>query len=229
MNNKPKTPSLKGLMDVAKTFGVQKSDFNVVKPYDWMSPTIIEERPMNMAVLDIFSRLIMDRIIFIGDGIDEQMSNIVMSQLLYLDSTGNQDISVYINSPGGSVYDGNGILDVMDFVQCNVRTICTGLAASMAAIILSNGEKGKRYALPRSRVMIHQPSISRTGGSASDLQITVNELNRIKTESYETLSKNTGKTVEEIEKLCDRDKWYSAKEAKEDLNIIDDILYKKKN
>lgn len=193
---------------------------------NYVSPTIIEERQMNVATLDVFSRLMYDRIIFMGTAIDDDVANIIMSQLLYLDSNlnGNKsDISIYINSPGGSVYAGNGILDVMDFIKSDITTICTGIAASMAAVILSNGTKGKRHALPRSRVMIHQVS-SASSGSYSDMEIGLKEMKRTRDELYQTLAKNTGKSFDEMVKLCDRDNWFSADEACNELHIIDTVL-----
>lgn len=224
-------PSVKGLAEVARHhFGLSESDIRsrvAEAPAGVISPTVIEERQMNMTAIDIFSRLIMDRIIFLGDSIDETVANIVMSQMLYLDSTGKSDISIYINSPGGSIYDGNGILDVMDFVKCDVTTICTGLAASMASVILSNGAKGKRYALPRSRVMIHQASMSKGWSTFADFKIAVDEMRRTQDETFRTLAANTGKSMDEIERLCDRDHWYDAREAKEELGIIDEILYQR--
>lgn len=222
-------------MDLKKDFnlfaasnGARKSAlFDYQKMIDnYVSPTIIEERRLNAVTLDVFSRLMYDRIIFMGATIDDDVSNIIMSQLLYLDSNvcgSKSDISIYINSPGGSVYAGNGILDVMDFVKSDIITICTGIAASMGAVVLSNGTKGKRHALPRSRVMIHQIS-SASSGSYSDMEIGLKEMKRTRDELYQTLAKNTGKSFEEITRLCDRDNWFSADEACNDLHIIDSVL-----
>lgn len=190
-----------------------------------MTPSIVEERYLNVAVMDVFSRLLMNRIIFLGLPIDEYVSNIISAQMLYLNSISdsNEDINMYINSPGGSVYDGNAILDVMDFVQCDVGTLCTGLAASMSAVILSHGTKGKRDALKRSRVMIHQP-LGGTGYSqASDIEITAREIGKIKKELSEQLAENSGQDYEKVLKDCDRDFWMTSAEAK-DYGLIDNVI-----
>lgn len=189
----------------------------------YLNPTIIEERELNVAQLDVFSRLIMDRIIFLGTAIDDTVGNIITAQLLYLDSSDpGKDINLYVNSPGGEVYSGYSIIDTMDFIKSDVSTICTGMAASMGAVILSNGEKGKRSALKHSRVMIHQP-LGGTQGQASDIEITAKEILKLKKELYETLSKNTGQKYEKIEKDSDRDYWMMSGEAKK-YGIIDEIL-----
>src|SRR4051794_7031538 len=188
-----------------------------------LTPYIIEERPLNVASMDVFSRLMMDRIIFLGEPIDDYVANIVTAQLLFLDSTDRtRDIQMYINSPGGSVYAGLGIYDTMQFVSPDVSTICTGIAASMGAILMCAGVKGKRTALKHSRVMMHQPS-GGIGGQASDILITVNEIKKIKRELYEIIAFHSGKTSEEVAKDSDRDYWMSAEEAK-DYGLVDEVL-----
>lgn len=191
-----------------------------------LTPNIIEERRMNAVAMDVFSRLMMDRIIFLGVPIDDYVANIVTAQLLFLESTDSQkDILMYINSPGGSVYAGLGMYDTMQYVRPDVATICTGMAASMAAILLSSGAKNKRTALPHSRVMIHQP-MGGVGGQASDIQITAKEIKKIKTELYEILSKHSGKSVKDIENDSDRDYWMRAPEAMK-YGLIDEVLERK--
>ncbi len=188
-----------------------------------MTPNIIEERQMNIAVFDVFSRLMMDRIIFMGTGINDQVANIIQAQLLFLESTdATKDISIYINSPGGGVYAGLGIYDTMQFIKPNVATICTGIAASMAAVLLCAGEKGKRSGLPHSRVMIHQP-LSGAQGQASDIQIAAQEVLKIKDELYHIISKHSGQTFEKVYDDSDRDFWMKAPEAKK-YGMIDEIL-----
>jgi len=190
-----------------------------------MTRSVIEERPTNFREIDVFSRLIMDRIVFLGLPIDDNISNIVTAQLLFLESTDpKKDILIYINSPGGSVYAGLGIYDTMQYVNPDVATICTGLAASMAAIILSGGAAGKRSALPHSRIMIHQP-LGGVEGPASDIEITAKQIGILKKELYEILSKHSDKKVEDIEKDADRDYWMKANEAK-DYGLIDEVLEK---
>ena len=190
---------------------------------DYITPNIIEERRMNAVAMDVFSRLMMDRIIFLGVPIYEDVANIIQAQLLFLESTdAKSDIQIYINSPGGSVYAGLGIYDTMQYINPNVATICTGMAASMAAVLLCAGHKGKRTGLPHSRVMIHQP-MGGAGGMASDIQITVNEMNRLKKELYDIISKHSGQPFERIEENSDRDYWMLASEAK-DYGMIDEIL-----
>ena len=177
--------------------------------------------------MDVFSRLMMDRIIFLGSAIDDYVANVIQAQLLFLESSDpGKDISIYINSPGGSVYAGYGIYDTMQYIDCNVSTIATGMAASMASIILVAGTKGKRFALPHSRVMIHQP-LGGAQGQASDMEITVREILKVKQELYEILAKHTGQTVEQIEKDSDRDHWLRAKEAME-YGLVDKVLTKAK-
>ena len=190
-----------------------------------MTRSVIEERPTNFREIDVFSRLIMDRIVFLGLPIDDNISNIVTAQLLFLESTDpKKDILIYINSPGGSVYAGLGIYDTMQYVNPDVATICTGLAASMAAIILSGGAAGKRSALPHSRIMIHQP-LGGVEGQASDIEITAKQIVILKKELYEILSKHSGMKLEDIEKDADRDYWMKANEAK-DYGLIDEVLEK---
>jgi ATP-dependent Clp protease protease subunit len=189
-----------------------------------LTPYIIEERPMNVASMDVFSRLMMDRIIFMGEPINDYVANIVTAQLLFLDSTDRvRDIQMYINSPGGSVYAGLGIYDTMQFVSPDVSTICTGMAASMGQILLCAGVKGKRSALKHSRVMIHQPS-GGIGGQASDIAVTAKEIKKIKHELYSITAFHTGKDVETIAKDSDRDFWMNATEAKE-YGLIDEVLH----
>jgi ATP-dependent Clp protease, protease subunit len=179
-----------------------------------LTPSIVEERSHNVAVMDVFSRMMMEGVIFLGEVIDDYVANIVVAQLLFLNSMQDTDIKMYINTPGGSVYDGNSILDVMDFVKLDVSTLCTGMAASMGAVILSNGAKGKRSALRRSRIMIHQPmGGSGYGLQASDVEINAKELNKVKRELSLTLAENTGQKVSRITKDSDRDKWFTADEA----------------
>jgi len=189
----------------------------------YINPTIIEERQLNIAAMDVFSRLMMDRIIFLGVPINDDVANIIQAQLLYLDSTESKsDIQLYINSPGGGVYAGLGIYDTMQLVSSEVATICTGMAASMSAILLTSGAKGKRSVLPHSRVMIHQP-MGGAEGQASDIEITAKQIVTLKKELYEIISYHTGKPYEQIEKDADRDYWMRALEAKE-YGMIDEIL-----
>jgi len=193
----------------------------------YINPTIIEERQLNVAAMDVFSRLMMDRIIFLGVPINDDVANIIQAQLLYLDSVDSKaDIQLYINSPGGSVYAGLGIYDTMQLVGSDVATICTGMAASMSAILMTSGAAGKRSALPHSRVMIHQP-MGGAEGQATDIEITAREIVKIKKELYEIISLHSGKPVGVIEKDADRDYWMTAIEAKE-YGMIDEILIKNK-
>lgn len=188
-----------------------------------MTPNIIEERQMNIAVMDVFSRLMKDRIIFMGTGVDDQIANIITAQLLFLESVDPKaDILMYINSPGGSVYAGLGIYDTMQYVNPDVATICTGLAASMGAVLLAGGHAGKRSALPHSRIMIHQP-LGGAQGQASDIEITAKQILILKQELYDILSKHSGKTFEEIERDSDRDYWMKADQAAE-YGLIDEVL-----
>src|SRR5690554_1391347 len=190
-----------------------------------LTPYIIEERPMNVASMDVFSRLMMDRIIFLGEPINDYVANIVTAQLLFLESTDRtRDVQMYINSPGGNVYAGLGIYDTMQIINPEIATICTGLAASMAAILMCAGTHGKRTALRHSRIMLHQPS-SAIGGQATDIEITVKEIQRIKTNLYGIISEHSGQPIEKVALDCDRDFWLLADEAKE-YGIVDEVLKK---
>ena len=193
----------------------------------YISPTIIEERQLNVAQMDVFSRLMMDRIIFLGTQIDDYTANVIQAQLLYLDSADpGKDISIYLNSPGGSVYAGLGIYDTMQFISSDVATICTGMAASMAAVLLTAGAKGKRSALQHSRVMIHQP-MGGAQGQASDIEITAREIQKLKKELYTIIADHSGNPFERIEKDSDRDYWMTSLEAKE-YGMIDEVLIRNK-
>ena len=188
-----------------------------------LTPNIIEERPMNVAVMDVYSRLMMDRIIFLGHPVNDEVANIITAQLLFLESTDRtRDIQLYINSPGGGVYAGLGLYDTMQFVTPDIATICTGMAASMAAVLMAAGAPDKRSALKHSRIMMHQPSAGAMG-QASDVEITVNEVRKIKVELYEILSNHTGQTAEKIAKDSNRDYWMTADEAKV-YGLIDEVL-----
>jgi len=190
-----------------------------------LTPNIIEERPMNIAVFDVFSRLMMDRIIFLGTGINDQVANIIQAQLLFLESTdSSKDIQIYINSPGGGVYAGLGIYDTMQLIKPNVATICTGMAASMGAVLLCAGEKGKRSGLTHSRVMIHQP-LGGAQGAASDIEITAKEIVTLKEELYKIISKHTGQDYKKVYADSDRDYWMKSDKAIE-YGMIDEILTK---
>ena len=193
----------------------------------YISPTIIEERQMNVAQMDVFSRLMMDRIIFLGTQIDDYAANVIQAQLLYLDSSDpGKDISIYLNTPGGSVYAGLGIYDTMQYISSDVSTICTGMAASMGAVLLVAGTTGKRFALQHSRVMIHQP-MGGAQGQASDIEITAREIQKLKKELYTIIANHSGKPYEQIEKDSDRDYRMTAAEAKE-YGMIDDVLVRVK-
>ena len=188
-----------------------------------MTPYIIEERQINVAQMDVFSRLMMDRIMFLGTGIDDNVANIIQAQLLFLQSTdANRDIQMYINSPGGSVYAGLGIYDTMQFISPNVATICTGIAASMGAVLLCAGHEGKRSALPHARVMIHQP-LGGAQGQASDIEITTREILKLKDELYQIISKHSGQKMEKVTHDSDRDYWMKAEEAKA-YGMVDEVL-----
>ncbi|AEU09603.1 ATP-dependent Clp protease proteolytic subunit [Blattabacterium sp. (Cryptocercus punctulatus) str. Cpu] len=192
-----------------------------------MTPYIVEERKLNIAQMDVFSRLMMDRVIFLGTIIEDQIANIVQAQLLFLQSVDtSKDIQIYINSPGGNVHAGLGIYDTMQIVEPDVATICTGVAASMAAVLLCSGVKNKRSGLKHSRIMIHQP-IGGTHGQASDIEITVREILKLKKELYEIISIHSGSPIEKIEKDSDRDYWMTSEEAKE-YGMIDEVLKAKK-
>ncbi|AUC16225.1 ATP-dependent Clp protease proteolytic subunit [Tenacibaculum sp. SZ-18] len=191
-----------------------------------LTPNIMEERQLNITQMDVFSRLMMDRIIFLGTGINDQVANIIQAQLLFLESAdANKDISIYINSPGGGVYAGLGIYDTMQFIKPDVATICTGIAASMGAVLMCAGEKGKRSALPHSRIMIHQP-LGGAQGQASDMEITVKEIGKLKKELYDIISKHSGQPYDKVHEDSDRDYWMKANEAKE-YGMIDEILSRK--
>tara|TARA_B110000046_G_scaffold79900_1_gene88039 strand:- start:1519 stop:2199 length:681 start_codon:yes stop_codon:yes gene_type:complete len=191
-----------------------------------MTRTVIEERPMPFREVDVFSRLMMDRIIFLGLPIDDFIANVIQAQLLFLESADSgKDIQIYINSPGGSVYAGLGIYDTMQYIGCDVATICTGMAASMGAVILCAGEKGKRTALRHARVMIHQP-MGGVGGQASDILITAGEIQKLKTELYDIITEHSGQSKEKVWEDSDRDYWMRADEAKE-YGMIDEVLLKK--
>lgn len=192
-----------------------------------LTPYIIEERQLNVASMDVFSRLMMDRIIFLGTPIDDYIANIIQAQLLFLESTDpSKDIQIYFNSPGGSVHAGLGIYDTMQYISPDIATICTGMAASMGAVLLTAGTKGKRSALKHSRIMIHQP-MGGTQGQASDIEITAREILKLKKELYDIIAKHSENTYEKVEKDSDRDYWMTSEEAKE-YGMIDDILIRSK-
>lgn len=191
----------------------------------YISPTIIEERQLNVAQMDVFSRLMMDRIIFLGTQVDDYTANVIQAQLLYLDSAEpGKDVSIYINSPGGSVYAGLGIYDTMQYISSDVSTICTGMAASMAAVLLVAGTKGKRFALKHSRVMIHQP-MGGAQGQATDMEITVREIQKLKKELYSMIADHSGQPFDKVWADSDRDYWMTSEEAKE-YGMIDQVLIK---
>jgi ATP-dependent Clp protease protease subunit len=191
------------------------------------TPQVIEERQMNVVGMDVFSRLMMDRIIFLGVPVNDYVANVIQAQLLFLESTDNKrDIQMFVNSPGGSVISGLGIYDTMQYVSPEIGTICTGLAASMGAVLLCAGTKGKRTCLPHSRVMIHQPS-GGMQGQFSDMEISYNLIKSMRNELYEIMAKHTGKTFEDIERDSDRDKWMTANEAKE-YGLVDEVLTRSK-
>ena len=193
----------------------------------YISPTIIEERKLNVAQMDVFSRLMMDRIIFLGTQVDDYTANVIQAQLLYLDSSEpGKDVSIYINSPGGSVYAGLGIYDTMQYIQSDVSTICTGMAASMAAVLLVAGAKDKRFVLKHSRVMIHQP-MGGIQGQASDIEITSREILKLKKELYTIISEHSGQPYDKVYQDSDRDYWMTAQEAV-DYGMIDRVLEKSK-
>ncbi len=199
--------------------------YATVTSNSYISPTIIEERQLNVASMDVFSRLMMDRIIFLGLPIDDYVANIIQAQLLYLDSSDpGKDIQIYFNTPGGSVSAGLGIYDTMQYITADVATICTGMAASMGAVLLTAGTKGKRSALKHSRIMIHQP-MGGFEGQASDIEIQAREIIKLKTELYEIIAQHTGNPLEKVEKDSDRDHWMTSVEAKE-YGMIDEILQK---
>lgn len=189
-----------------------------------INPTILEERKMNVAALDIFSRMLYDRIIFFNGEVDDDSANITIAQLLYLDSIENKDISLYINSPGGSVASGFGIIDTMNFISSHISTMAIGIAASMGAMMLISGDNGKRFALPHTRILIHQPS-GGCHGKSTDCEIDLKEMIQWRKEIYKILSEKMGKPMDEIELLCKDDKWFSSQEAV-DMKIIDKVVEK---
>jgi len=194
----------------------------------YISPTIIEERQLNVASMDVFSRLMMDRIIFLGAPIDDDVANIIQGQLLFLESSDpSKDIIIYFNTPGGSVHAGLGIYDTMQYINPDIATICTGMAASMGAVLLCGGTKGKRMALSHSRIMIHQP-MGGAEGQASDMEIQIKEIQKLKKELFEILASHSGNSYKKIEKDSDRNYWMTAKEAK-DYGMIDEILIRSKS
>lgn len=209
--------------------GINSATFDSYASFhnNYISPTIIEERQLNVASMDVFSRLMMDRIIFLGVPIDDYTANIIQAQLLYLDSTEpNKDIQIYFNCPGGSVHAGLGIYDTMQYIGSEIATICTGMAASMGAVLLTAGKKGKRSALKHSRIMIHQP-MGGVQGPASDIEITAREILKLRKELYTIIAEHTGKPFKEVEKDSDRDHWMTSEEAK-DYGMIDEILLRQK-
>ena len=193
----------------------------------YLNPYILEERQLNVTQLDVFSRLMMDRIIFLGTEINDYTANVLQAQMLYLDSVDSgKDISVYVNSPGGSVYAGLGIYDTMQFISSDVQTICTGMAASMAAVLMCAGTAGKRSAPPHSRIMIHQP-MGGVEGQATEIEITAREIQKLKKELYEIISKHSGQPYDKVWADSDRDYWMTAEEAKA-YGMIDEVLIRKK-
>ena len=202
-------------------------DDQIKKTNNILTPYILEERQLNVATFDVFSRLMYDRIIYFTGVVDDDSCNTAVAQLLYLSSVDERDISMYINSPGGSVVDGLGLVDTMNYINCDISTTCIGMAASMGSVLLSNGAKGKRFVLPHSRVMIHQIS-SRQSGTLADLEIEIEQTRRCKNDVYKILADNTGHTFEDMEKLCDRNNWFIGQEAVE-LGIADKVLISPKN
>ena len=198
----------------------------VKKQGNMLTPYILEERQLNVAPFDVFSRLMYDRIVYFTGVVNDDTCNTAVAQLLYLASVDERDINMYINSPGGSVVDGLGLVDTMNYINCDVSTLCIGMAASMGSVLLSNGAKGKRFVLPHSRVMIHQVSSSQSG-TLADLEIEIEQTRRCKNDVYKILADNTGKTFEEMEALCDRNNWFIGQEAV-DLGIADKVLTKEK-
>jgi len=203
---------------------------SITNDVNYISPSILEERQLNVTQMDVFSRLMMDRIIFLGTQVDDYTANVIQAQLLYLDSSDpGKDISIYLNTPGGSVYAGLGIYDTMQFISSDVATICTGMAASMGAVLMVAGAEGKRSALKHSRIMIHQP-MGGAQGQASDIEITAREIQKLKKELYTIIAEHSHNPFERIEKDSDRDYWMTADEALE-YGMIDKVLFneKKKN
>lgn len=197
-------------------------DDKIGKVNNHLTPYILEERQLNVATFDVFSRLMYDRIIYFTGVVNSETCDTAIAQLLYLSSVDERDISMYINSPGGSVVDGLGLVDTMNYINCDIATTCIGMAASMGSVLLSNGAKGKRFVLPHSRVMIHQVSSSQSG-TLADLEIEIEQTRRCKNDVYKILADNTGHTFEEMEKLCDRNNWFIGQEAV-DLGIADKVL-----
>jgi len=212
-----------------KHHGISSLNFDSIQSIlnNYISPTIIEERQMNVASMDVFSRLMMDRIIFLGVPINDYVANIIQAQLLFLESVDSKkDIQIYLNSPGGGVYAGLGIYDTMQYISPDVSTICTGMAASMGAVLLCAGTKGKRTALKHSRVMIHQP-LGGASGQASDIEITAREIQKLKKELYKIISNHSGKPFDDVWNDSDRDFWMTSEEAK-NYGMIDEVLVKSK-
>ena len=197
-------------------------DDKIGKVNNHLTPYILEERQLNVATFDVFSRLMYDRIIYFTGVVNSDTCDTAIAQLLYLSSVDERDINMYINSPGGSVVDGLGLVDTMNYINCDISTTCIGMAASMGSVLLSNGTKGKRFVLPHSRVMIHQVSSSQSG-TLADLEIELEQTRRCKNDVYKILADNTGRSFEEMEKLCDRNNWFIGQEAV-DLGIVDKVL-----
>ena len=197
-------------------------DDKIGKVNNHLTPYILEERQLNVATFDVFSRLMYDRIIYFTGVVNSDTCDTAIAQLLYLSSVDERDINMYINSPGGSVVDGLGLVDTMNYINCDISTTCIGMAASMGSVLLSNGAKGKRFVLPHSRVMIHQVSSSQSG-TLADLEIELEQTGRCKNDVYKILADNTGRSFEEMEKLCDRNNWFIGQEAV-DLGIVDKVL-----
>lgn len=197
-------------------------DDKIGKVNNHLTPYILEERQLNVATFDVFSRLMYDRIIYFTGVVNSDTCDTAIAQLLYLSSVDERDINMYINSPGGSVVDGLGLVDTMNYINCDISTTCIGMAASMGSVLLSNGAKGKRFVLPHSRVMIHQVSSSQSG-TLADLEIELEQTRRCKNDVYQILADNTGRSFEEMEKLCDRNNWFIGQEAVE-LGIVDKVL-----
>jgi len=213
-------------MKFATSRGLNSMHVEKVMTDSYISPSILEERQLNVTQMDVFSRLMMDRIIFLGTEVNDYTANVIQAQLLYLDSAdSDRDISIYLNTPGGSVYAGLGIYDTMQFVKSRVSTMCTGMAASMGAVLLVAGEAGMRYALPHSRVMIHQP-MGGIQGQASDIEITAKEILKLKDELYQIIANHSNQSVDKIRQDADRDFWMTANEALE-YGMIDKVYYKK--
>ena len=209
--------------------GISSMVFGQIKSItnDYISPTIIEERQLNVASMDVFSRLMMDRIIFLGLPISDYVANIIQAQLLYLESTDpSKDIQIYLNTPGGSVHAGLGIYDTMQYISSDIVTICTGMAASMGAVLLTAGSKGKRSALKHSRIMIHQP-MGGAQGQAADIEITAREILKARNQLYKIIADHTGNNIKKVEKDADRDYWMSSEEAKK-YGMIDEVLTREK-